>query len=198
MLQPSLKGRFLTIASAAVVLFAAGCSRTASLESWQERLVQYSTNQHDGRMTFLSEPNALTGQHQFTVLGGASAHKSTDVTGVLLGRRSVEGRDWLIFLVGAIKKSAVDDIRLAMLSDDGGPRQWIVGQADGDALKQYRQFKDRAWRSRHPDRSEPPWNAMSFPTEDDVFDLEVAGGTITAMHAASGARWTLALNQSTQ
>jgi len=175
----------------------AGCQRSVSIESWQKGLEQSVAKQESGDLSFLRDRNSESSLRQFTVIGAPSPENSTDVTGVLMGRRAIDDRQWMIFLVGSVRKRIVHDIRVAMLSDDGGsPRQWLVSRSDPEALKTYLRDKNNAWRALHPGRTEPPTDALSFPTEDDMFQLEVAGNTISVIHPKSGARWTLVTSDS--
>lgn len=169
-----------------------GCgSKHASLADWRRSVMQRASNDGGGELSFLRDPVGRSERRRFDVIGTDSPDESTDVKGVLLGRREINGRPWLVFLVGSVKERRVEDIRVAMLSDDASKSKWMMSSADHEALDLYRQYKQKAWQALHPDRSEPPMRAMEFPAESDVYRLEQDDAGISIIEANSGARWTL-------
>ena len=190
-----------------VAIFAFACaqgceSRRATMGSWQKTLSQYSAAQANNDLSFLrgdpgtggaGGPGTEGGRPQFSIIGAKSADDSTDVTGVLLGRRTLIGRDWFIFILGGIVDRRVEEIRVAILEDAPGKPMWVVGRPDSVSLATYQQHKRTMWQSQNPARPEPPPALMGFPGESDVFELQTAQNTISVVEKTSGARWTLVL-----
>lgn len=172
----------------------AGCSNSVSMSGWQQSLERYVAEQHHNDLSFLRKPDQASTYRQFTILGGNSPDQSTDVAGILLGRRTLDGTDWLVFLMASVKKRTVDDIRIAMLSDEHGNRHWLLSGENPQSLAAYQRYRLSVWQKNHPNREDPPLNADIFPTEDDVFRLDIAGNTVSVLEVHSGVRWTLVRN----
>lgn len=189
--------KLLGICSAlAIIVSGAGCaSKHVSLESWRTSLEQYAVNHASGDLHFLRDDAGAASRPRFAVIGADSPDESTDIVGVLLGRRTIQGRDWLVFLVGTLKSQSIEDVRVALLADAPEPYRWEISQPDPAALQVYRQSKETAWRALHPNRNEPPRLAMTFPADEDVYRLEVAGNTISITEEHSRAKWTLVLGE---
>src|SRR5688572_11704018 len=109
-----MKPTFPIFIATVLALSTGACSNRVTLREWQNELERYIAQQADEDASFLREgvPGASPGR--FDVIGGEWAHKATDVTGLLLGRRKIQDRDWLIFLVGSVKNQTVQDIRIAL------------------------------------------------------------------------------------
>lgn len=172
--------------------FCNGCgSKNITISEWQTALDRYAIEHANDDMSFLRESGGPSSTRAFSVLGANTPEKSTDISGVLLGRRAIGERQWLVFLLGRVKKREVEDIRLALRSDDAGATAWVISDDDDDAVDKYRNFKDAQWRAHDPARKSPPLHALEFPSEDDVFGVEIRGEQVIAVEERSGARWTL-------
>lgn len=185
------------VCAAVVCVCAAGCafSTNVTIGSWQKSLDDYSANEANGDLSFLRDTGGASGRPQFAVHGSNLPQESADVTGVLLGRREFWGGYWYVFLVGGVKNDVVQDVRVAVRSDDSAAPKWLVSRDDPVALEKYRQFKDTAWRARNPGRTTPPLFAMGFPAPDDDYELNIAGNTVSVTHKQSGSSWVLVASQ---
>ena len=173
------------------LLITPGCGSSVSVSEWQSSLDQFAADYANDDLSFLREVDGASSQRTFSIIGASTPEKSTDITGVLLGRRTIADRQWLIFLIGRVKARQVEDIRLALRTDDSGAPKWIVSHDNSDALRQYREQRDKAWRTLHPDRDSPPVHAFEFPAEEDLFQFDVNGREVIATHESSGARWVV-------
>ncbi|MCI0363051.1 MAG: hypothetical protein L0Y44_00605 [Phycisphaerales bacterium] len=162
------------------------------MAEWRRGVQRHSSQESHGDLSFLRESSiGDPSRPVFSMIGGDSPDGSTDVTGVLLSRRTIAGRDWLVFLVGSVKRRRVEDIRIALRSDDDQKIKWIMGPSDREALASYIRQKENTWKDLHPERTGPPLDAMSFPAESDVFKIEQQGNTITIREVTSSAHWNL-------
>jgi hypothetical protein len=168
-----------------------GCSRSVSLSQWQNQLDHYASDEVNDDTSFLRQNPLRSPQRNFTIIGTGTPEKSTDVTGVLIARKPLQGSDWLIFLVGQVKHRQVEDSRIALRSDDGGTPRWLIGQQQKQAFERYRAHQEAVWRENHPGREKPPMFAHQFPAESDAFRLEQAGDEVTVTHEQSGAQWSM-------
>ncbi len=174
-----------------IMLVAAGCSRHVSVDTWQGTLEQFAQQHANNDLAFLRDYNSDAPRRTFNVIGTADPKKSTDVIGVLLGRRVVNDSAWYIFLVGQQRNGVVEDIRIAMISDDTSSRQWLISDEESSGLAAYQQYKQQLWKLRHPGRTTPPLSYTSFPGEDDDFHLDVDGNRVMVVEKNSHARWML-------
>jgi hypothetical protein len=172
------------------IVLTTGCSSSVSLTHWQKALEKHIADNAGGDSSFLREDNGDS-LPRFAVLGHALPEKSTDVSGVVLGRRSIAGTEWLIFLTAAVKHEEVEDIRLALYDDGPGPPRWVISEPNPDALTAYERARVSRWRKLHPVRTTAPATEGLFPPEDDRFQLTIAGNTASVVHEDSGARWTV-------
>lgn len=175
------------------VIILAGCSSSASIDSWQRGLERYADQQSSGDMTFLREPTEPGTRGEFAMLGGLSPDSSTDVSGRLLDRASVDGSNWLVFIVGAVKDRVVQDIRLAAVTDEPGQRRWFVSESNPGSLQGYL-IARRVSAAAQGNTANQPQIYGLFPPDSDVFRVEQAGNTISAVDAKSGARWTIVID----
>ena len=178
----------------ATACWATGCGqKKATLSAWQKAMEQSSVARSNGDMSFLRQTSHVSEAEQFAVLGGKSPDESTDVAGILLARREINNADWLVFLVAVVEKCEVSDIRVAMMSDEPDRRTWLISRENSAAVDSYKRYHQSVVRRNHSDREEPPNNPALFPSESDVFRLDVAGNTVTAVEEKSGVKWTLVL-----
>jgi hypothetical protein len=177
----------------AMILLLAGCSRSVSMQGWQSNLETYVTHEANGDVSFLRDPAGDARHKRFAALGNLSPDDATDVSGIFLGRTSVHGQNWLVFVVASVKQREVEDIRVAMASDDGGTRQWIWSEENSAALETYNKYRESRWRRLDPVRTEPPIESGLFPPDEDIYRFEFAGNTAWVTERNSGARWTIVL-----
>lgn len=177
-----------------VMVFLTGCSSSVSIQGWQSELETYIANQENGDASFLRDPAGESRHKRFAVLGASSPDKSSDVAGVLVGRPEFQGKHWLVFLVAAVKQREVQDIRVAMVSDDGPKRQWIWSEENSNALTSYRKFHESRWRRLDAVRTDAPIDAGLFPPDDDVYQFGSAGNTAWVTERNSGSRWTMVMS----
>ena len=165
----------LAYLTALIVVTSAGCGGGgASIQSWQKGVERYIQVTGGGNPTVLRDVKLPDGRRGFSVLGSADPRESTDVNAVLLGHEPVQGKPRFIYLVGVVKKLAVEDIRLASLAVENGKYNWSIAKKDDAALQTYR-----------------GGGKGGFPLPADQFELSVSDPAITATHRASGARWEL-------
>ena len=179
----------------ALILFA-GCSKSVSLEQWQQRVDEFVWQEANGDPNHLREQTLGlpgSGHRGLAVLGDTDVEKSTDAYGVLLGHKQINGRPAFVFLVGIVSRQSTEDIRLALLSVENGKSQWQVGKENDAALEQYLGHRAAAWKAAAGGSEDVPASLRSFPAIDDVFRLSVEPGQVNARHVGSGATWTLPL-----
>lgn len=182
---------FAIIWIAVMALTMPGCSSSVTVAEWESSLDQYAADHANNDLSFLRERENANSFRQFSIVGTSTPEKSTDINGVLLGRKMIGDRPWLVFVIGRVKHRQVEDIRLALRSDDGRSPKWVIGDASSDSLQEYRAHREQLWRKRHPERQSPPLHAFEFPVEEDVFQLTINGAEVVATHEASGARWSV-------
>jgi len=176
-----------------------------TLASWKKDVEQYVTTQGHGDLNSLRDADVVDGRREFGAVTTASG--GTDVTGVLLGRRTVANRDWMFYLVGVVKENSklsaplphdtqVKEIHLVAVANDGGGFTWAMSQDNENtaAVKRYtaaqtHESESSARASGTPKRGP----ATLFPSDEDSFSLQIAGNIATATVQPSGATWTLAL-----
>lgn len=185
----------MTAGLAMLSALCAGCggsSRPVTMDTWRSSAIKFTADQANGDSAALRETSIGGVPSSFAVIGAKSPDASTDVAGVLLGRRSIQGRDWLLFLVGTTTKRQITDVHVAMMSDGPGQTEWREGPPDPAALKAYRDAglsKYRVADSKGKTTPQPEW----FPREQDAFSLEVSGDRASVTDRNSGAKWTLSL-----
>lgn len=170
-----------------------GCAGSVSMQGWQDEFESYVANYESGDVSFLRDPGGESRHKRFAVLGDLSPDKSTEVCGAFLGRSTVQGRPWLVFVVAQVKQRDVEDIRVAMASDDHPTRQWIWSQENDAALNTYKRYRESRWRNLDPTREQSPIEPGLFPPDEDIFRFEFAGNTAWVSERNSGARWTIVL-----
>jgi hypothetical protein len=186
-----------------VLSFMTGCgssaaSQNASLSGWQGSVEHYIHEYGKDDPAVLGDLTIADGRKGFAVLGQAVPTESQDAVGLLLAHRPIAGKPSFVYLVGFLEKQDVRDVRLAVLTMEGGKPHWEISPANAAALAAYRKYREAAWRQRFPGRKEPPLAAMNFPAPDDVFSLNGdatnggGGSALTVTHSASGASWSLA------
>ena len=178
-----------------IILFAmmSGCSSSVSIDEWQNNFEAYLANHESGDPSFLRDPTGSSRHARFAVLGGLSPDKSTDVSGAVVGRPTVQGRPWLVFIVASVNERNVQDIRVAMASDDGGAREWTWSEENPASLATYKGYHASRWKRFDPVREQPPITPGLFPPDEDLYRFEIAGNTAWVTELNSGARWTIVL-----
>ena len=187
----------------ALTVFAGGCaspSGRAGLSTWEMRVEERVADSGHGDLNVLRVAAPDSPVPMFGVLGGAEPEGSTDVAGLLLGKRASENRVWYFFLVAAIEDQQIRAIRLVAVSaraaadaeslpagdrghaEDQG-LEWRVGPGDPDTFTLYRQSIAQFIVSPDP--------LARWKSGVDRFDLAGTGSRWRATHAASGAVWTV-------
>ena len=177
-----MKRACVLIGLCGVALLCTGCGGgRATMAQWQREVESYIASRGRGDPNALRDVVSPPGRPIFSTHGGENPAQSTDVIGLLLGQRPIEGEPATIFLVAVVNKGQVQDVRIAALSRQEDRLRWRIGAADSRALLAYRDH-------RRSVPQHPPW-----PAREDAFDLAVTPTAITVTERASGARWTLPL-----
>lgn len=192
--------RIYIIASLFVASTLAGCNTsTKPLTAWQTSVESYIIEQADGNYNALRNVNAndRPSQKSFKLISAAKsgipviATSITDVNGLLLAHRTINGNNWYIFLVGTVKYDGkftniplddpfINDIRLIALTGDiGDDPVWAVGSGSVTALNQY-----HAQQTNYK---------STFPSGYDEFEIAITGQLVTVVDQQSQAQWTLSI-----
>jgi hypothetical protein len=201
---PSLGNSFrLVMALACLAAVCGGCgantpSRSVTIDTWRDGLQKYVDNVGKGDPAVLRDTTYL-GRPAFAQIGDPIAAEGTDAIGVLLGHKAVAGRPSFVYLVGLVKKEAVEDIRLAVaqpIPSQGQKTQfkWLVSKEEKQPTQRYINYRKQLFAQRFPGRKDVPPEYTTFPGEGDTFDLQVTPAEVTATHAASGAVWRLPIS----
>lgn len=185
---------FACMTCAGVLLLCVGCgsgTRNVTIPLWQKNIEQYVTREGGGDPAVLRDMKLPDDRRGYNMIGSDRPAESADANGVLLGFRQVNGRNWFIYLVGLVRKERVEQIRLAALTTDDGKFVWALGDADEEALRKYRDYNNRLWHLRFPQRGDPPQGYLGFPRPEDQFELALKDAQIIVVHPASGAEWEL-------
>ena len=183
--------------SAMLLIFAlfacGGCggpsAGSISIPAWQQHVEKYVHDFGKDDPASLRDVSLPDGRKGFAVNGSPLPQESQDVVGVLLAFRPIDGRPSFVYLVGVVDKERVSDIRLALLSIDGSAKfHWSISPPNAPALAAYQKSRGADADKRRPE---------NFPAERDVFTItSVEGGRVTAVHAPSGASWSVAAGAS--
>lgn len=172
----------------------AGCSSTAKpLGRWQTSVESYIIDQADGNYSELRNVNSndRPSRKSFKLINAMSsgiplvATTQTDMNGLLLAHRTINGNNWYIFLVGTVKYDgkftniplddpSIKDVRLIALTGDFGNPVWALGSNSEVAIDQYH---SRA--------------KTTFPSGFEAFEVAIAGQQVTVVDQRSHAQWTL-------
>lgn len=198
--------RIYIIASLIVANTLAACnSATKPLNAWQASVESYIIEQAGGNYNALRNVNSndRPSQRSFKTINAASsgipviAPAHTDVNGLLLAHRNINGNNWYIFLVGTVKYDGkftniplddpfVNDVRLIALTGDIGDKPvWVVGSGSETAINQYRAQQTNGL-SGHKSKS-------TFPSGYDEFEIAITGKLVTVVDQQSQAKWTLSI-----
>lgn len=163
---------------------------------WQDDLVEYLNREELDWPTRLSQLRDIRsrrglrpGRICFASLaagGDTDRADAFDVVGLLLGRQSVEGHQWYLFIVGVVEREdfrpvEIRDVRLIALESGGGDPLWLQGEADAQSLARYKE----TYKYNIPIR---------FPADDDSYEVHVVGDRVTVRELRSEAEWTLTLS----
>jgi hypothetical protein len=160
----------------------------ADLGAWRSELEKYVNSDAGGDINQIRTLAPPDEQPIFADLGGEDPDGSTDVFGLLLGRRMIESRSWYVFLVTTVGGGQhMKDIQLAAVSVQGGRYDWRVSGPDKAAFDRYAKSV-----ARYVELSPDP--VVRWKSGADVFGVQVAGSTINVVHAPSGAMWKLDVN----
>ena len=183
--------RVLLLALIVCAATAGGCASSASISSWQHAVEQYVAQKGNGDPNVLRDVTLSGDRPGFGVIGEDDPKKSSDANALLLGNRVVNNQPTFVYLIGLVKAMKVEEIRVAALQYVNGKAVWKVGHNDHKALAAYRDYNKRLYRQRNPQASakDVPAEYLTFPRDEDRFDLAVRGTTVEAKHQQSGATW---------
>ena len=195
-----------------LVLVLGGCSSKFSgppLRIWQSQVEEYIEIEAGGDPSALRNTRDKPSEMAFGVISAKSkglviGESRTDVNGVVLGHRRIDGDWWFIFLVGVVNyegtfssfpldNADLETVELLAMNGSGGTYRWVVAGPNAEALAMYRQGQLEVWRKSHPDRTGATGCETEFPTERDQFVLDVNGNQVTVVDDHTGATWTLAV-----
>jgi hypothetical protein len=172
-----------------VSTFAGGCAKSVNFDTWRAGVEDYVKNHGGGDPAVLRELNADPSHPGYRMFSEDRPSQSTDAVGVLVGNAVVADRPWVVFLVGLIDKQKVHDIRVAALSMRDNKYTWRMSKKDDKALDAYVNHNRGLARRRFPDRKDPPVEYLSFPREEDRFEMSQQGESVGVTHPPSGAKW---------
>ncbi len=195
----------------ALTLIATGCAGSSKpIRAWQASVETYIADHGNGDVNALRNIAQRPSHKTFDLIDASSggipvvAPSHTDVNGLLLGHRFINGRKWYLFLVGALHYDGrfeniplddpqLRDVRILALCSDRGTLRWIVGRVNEQALARYRRRQQETWRRRHPGRADADPVPSRFPTDHDNFKLSISAVSVTVVDEPSGAQWALAI-----
>lgn len=162
---------------------------------WRDDLADYLKRTEEDWPTRLSRLRDFQtrrglrpGRIDFSTLaagGDPDSADSWDVNGLLLGRQTLGGRHWYLFIVGVVQRESfrpveIRDLRLMAFATGGSDPLWSQGEANPQSL-------DRYWETY---RQNIP---VRFPADDDSYRVEIDGDRVTVRELRSGAEWMLSL-----
>ena len=180
---------FPLAAALVVASLAGGCAKTINFDTWRAGVEDYVKNHGGGDPAVLRELDATPAHPGYTLIGDSRPSKSTDVVGVLVGNADVGGQPWLVFLVGLVDKQQVEDIRVAALNVRDNKFTWRMGKKDDRARDAYVNHNKGLAHRRFPDRRKEPPEYLSFPREEDRFEMSTQGQSVGVTHPPSAAKW---------
>jgi hypothetical protein len=181
-----------------VSAFGGGCAKSVSFDTWRAGVEDYVRNHGGGDPAVLRELNATPSHPGYRMIGSARPSESTDAVGLLVGNAEVSGRPWLVFLVGLVDKQKVEDIRVAALSVRDNEFTWRMSRADDRAVDAYVNHNRGLAGRRFPDRRKEPPEYLSFPREEDRFEMTTQGQSVGVTHPPSGAKWRVTITPTAQ
>jgi hypothetical protein len=164
-----------------------GSGAKPTFGGWQSTVQDHVNTRGGGDINSLRNSDSDSARKVYSVIGDEKAEHSSDVNGLLLGRRTIAGREWYVFIVGFVKAGDVQDIRIAAATDGNGDLQWRFSPEDPAAVQNYRTAKRLA---RNRGQGVP----VAFPLEEDDLLVEASGEIISISEKGSGVRWSLDLN----
>ena len=199
------------ILTLALALSATGCAGSSKpIRAWQASVETYIADHGNGDLNALRDIVERPSQKTFDLIDASSggipvvAPSHTDVNGLLLGHRRINGRKWYLFLVGALHYDGrfeniplddpqLRDVRIVALCGYRGKLRWLVGRENKQALAHYRRSQQETWRQRHPGRDDADPVPSRFPADQDNFKLSISAVSVTVVDKSSGAQWALAI-----
>ena len=173
--------------------FAGGCAKSVNFDTWRAGVEDYVKNHGGGDPAVLRELSVDASHAGYRQIGTDRPSESTDAVGVLVGNATVADRPWIVFLVGLVEKQKVRDIRVAALSVRDSQYTWRMGKKDDKALKAYADYNRGLAHRRFPERKKEPAEYLTFPREEDRFEMSQQGESIGVTHAPSAAKWHVAV-----
>jgi hypothetical protein len=184
----------LGVCITATALCTLGCSSSVSVPKWQESVEQFVRSDGRGDPNVLRNVTLEGGKPGFGLIASEDPRSSTDAKGLLLAHKQINGKPWFIYLVGLVSRQEVTQLQLAALNVQGGQFHWVLGKADGSALKTYRNYNESVGKQRSG-QAKAPSKYHGFPQESDAFDVSVEQNHVTAVHQPSGARWGMTIGR---
>ena len=172
-----------------LLLLASGCAAdppiSVSISSWRQSVERYIWDQGNGDPSVLRELSWDDRHRGFATFSDPMPSRSTDVDGLLLAHRQVEGRWFFVFLVAIVDHQSLRDLRPVALNVDQGIFQWNIAPDDDYALTHY-----RTWALPEDHTASGTGNISSaFPGPAEDFEVRINGRRITVLHAPSTAGW---------
>lgn len=181
-----------TVLLVLAAMLASGCAsdpaEPVSLPRWQRSLEQYVWQQADGDPTVLRDMSWDDVHPGFAMLGEALPEQSTDMFGLLLEHRRIEGKAYFVFLVATVHDRRVENLQPVALNVDAGHFHWFVGSSSPAALAAY----SRWIRSSEGVAGGEDW-PVHFPAPSDTFEVTAARQQIRIVHDQTGSTWTIDL-----
>ncbi|HXE54702.1 MAG TPA: hypothetical protein VN541_16895 [Tepidisphaeraceae bacterium] len=181
-----------TVLLVLAAMLASGCApdpgAPVSLPRWQRSLEQYVWQQADGDPTVLRDLSWDDVHPGFAMLGEALPEQSTDMFGLLLEHRRIDGKAYFVFLVATVHDRQVEALQPVALNVDAGQFHWFVGSSSPAGLEAY----NRWTRSSEAGSGPGDW-PLHFPASSDTFEVTAARQQIRILHEQTGSTWTIDL-----
>jgi hypothetical protein len=174
-----------------LLLSLAGCADEAvqpvTLGSWRRGVEQYVWDRGNGDPNVLADVSWDDVHKGFAIIGDPLPDRSTDLIGLLVGHRRIEGRPCFLFLLATVRQEHLESLRPVSLQVNAGEFHWSIGEPASAPLAMYRSWSDASRRLAQPADPHPP----PFPRPGDEFDVAVAAQDVTILHQQTGAAWSL-------
>ena len=182
--------RALSGASLLFILVCLGACSASPIERWQQSVERRVLDHGGGDLGVLRyagvEANRVDDIGRRAGLLEMFPSNRRDVHGVLRPPQRIRGQTWQPILVGVVRytgmldrfplgRSRVEDIRLALMRVAGDSLDWVLGEADPQALASYLGTQDG--------------ETSEFPRPGDAFAIEVASDEVRVIERTSGASW---------
>ena len=190
-----MKAWLSMLAAVVLCVLGGGCAeeppdQAPTLASWQTSVEQYVWDHGNGDPTILADMSWDDVHRGFALIGNPQPAESTDMIGLLVAHRMVDGVPYFVFLLADVDHEKLVGLRPVALNVSGGQFHWFVGKENSQSLDPYRDGSRIDRRTSGPDDPAPP----AFPRAGDVFEVRVVSDTeISIVHPPSGAVWMVRL-----